>query len=119
MTFNKRKGVSITKIGNVVDTVNKKGEGALLVTRILVTDLSLAGDDDYRFEQQCLFDKFVEGEIIKEMGSVDESTDCNIVVSPMVELRGDSTSVKVCVTFRAEVKQRKEVRYGKQLSLSC
>ena len=53
------------------------------------------------------------------MGSVDESTDCNIVVSPMVELRGDSKSVKVCVTFRAEVKQRKEVRHGKQLSLSC
>ena len=119
MNNGNKKGVSIMKIGNVVDTVNKKGKGALLVTRILVTDLSLARDDDYRFEQQCLFDKFVEDEIIKEMGSVDESTDCNIVVSPMVELRGDSTSVKVCVTFRAEVKQRKEVRYGKQLSLSC
>ena len=120
MNNGNKKGVSITQVGNVVDTINKKGKGALLVTRILVTDMSLVKDDDYRFEQQCLFDKFVEKEIIKEIGSVNEITDCNIEVLPMVELRGDSKTPKVSVTFRALVNQRKEVRKnGKQLSLSC
>ena len=116
-----KKGVSIVDVGWVhTDTCNVERNGDLSLSRTLIVDLELAEDAEFRHEQYMSFQNYIETSIVREWGPIKKQTDCVFDVLPMTELRGDSKTTKICVTFKATVFARKEVvKYGKQLSLSC
>ena len=113
------KGVSIVEVGFCTsDTCFKEKNGNLSISRNLIVDEETVESDVFRREQLMSFNDYIASKVLEVWGPITEQTDCAVEVLPFTELRGDSKTTKLSVTFKATVFKvnRKEVNNGKQLS---
>jgi len=114
-----KKGVSIVEVGFCTsDTCFKEKNGNLSISRNLIVDEETVESDVFRREQLMSFNDYIASKVLEVWGPITEQTDCAVEVLPFTELRGDSKTTKLSVTFKATVFKvnRKEVNNGKQLS---
>ena len=112
------KGVSIVEVGFCTsDTCFIEKNGNLSISRNLIVDEETVESDIFRREQLMSFNDYIASKVFEVWGPITEQTDCAVEVLPFTELRGDSKTTKLSVTFKATVFKinRKEVNNGKQL----
>ena len=107
-----RKGVSIVEVGFFTsDTCFKEKNGNLSLSRNMIVDADVVENPEFRREQLLQFNDYIASKIYEAWGPITDETGCEVEILPLVELRGDSKTTKLSVTFTATVfiSRRKEV----------
>ena len=65
---------------------------------------------EFRREQLLQFNDYIASKIYEAWGPITDETGCEVEILPLVELKGDSKTTKLSVTFTATVLNLEERR---------